>query len=217
LAAILILAGFQAIKPAAILKVWRTNALSASVFLLTLVSTLFLPVQQAIFLGVVIQFLLVIFESAERMTIMELVPTEDGDFEERPAPSKLPSNRVTMLLPYGSLFFAAARDFEEEAPNAEETKNAAVIVILRGRNKLGSTAMGVFELYAKTLRDNGGRLFLGEVNEILRAQIERTGTLDQIGEESILPAGEQMLASLQHNYKQAQIWLSDMHSKGNDG
>jgi SulP family sulfate permease len=122
-----------------------------------------------------------------------------------------------MLLPYGSLFFAAARDFEEEAPNAEETKNAAVIVILRGRNKLGSTAMGVFELYAKTLRDNGGRLFLGEVNEILRAQIERTGTLDQIGEESILPAGEQMLASLQHNYKQAQIWLSDMHSKGNDG
>ena len=40
--------------------------------------------------------------------------TEDGDFEERPAPKQLPGDAVTVLLPYGSLFFAAARDFEEE-------------------------------------------------------------------------------------------------------
>jgi SulP family sulfate permease len=216
LAAILILAGFQAIKPAAIRKVWTTNHISAAVFLLTLVATLFLPVQQAIFLGVVIQFLLVIFQSAERMTIMELVPTEDGDFEERPAPEVLPSDQVTMLYPYGSLFFAAARDFEEEAPNAEQTKHAAVIVILRGKHGLGSTAMGVFEGIAKTLRDNGGRLYLAEVSDTLRAQLERTGTLGEIGEENILPEGERLLASLRRDYELAQAWLEETTSSEDD-
>ena len=42
-----------------------------------------------------------------------------------------------MLLPYGSLFFAAAIDFEEKAPKVGQAKHAAVIVILRGRQKLG--------------------------------------------------------------------------------
>jgi len=216
LAAILILAGFQAIKPAAIRKVWTTNHLSASVFLLTLVATLFLPVQQAIFLGVVIQFFLVIFQSSERMTIVELVPTGDGDFEERPAPEVLPSDQVTMLFPYGSLFFAAARDFEEEAPNADETHHAAVIVILRGKQKLGSTAMGVFERIAKTMRDNGGRLYLAEVSEALRAQLERTGTLSEIGEENILPEGKRLLASLRRDYEQAQAWLEETTSSSDE-
>ena len=215
LAAILILAGFQAIKPTEIRKVWTTNALSASVFSLTLVATLFLPVQRAIFLGVIIQFFLFIFQSAERMTIMELVPTEDGDFEERPAPKVLPSDKVTLLIPYGSLFFAAARDFEEEAPNAEETHHAAVIVSLHGRQKLGSTAMGVFEGMAKMLRDKGGRLYLAEVSEALRQQLKRTGTLEEIGEENIISAGDKLLASLHQVYAEARNWL-EMSSSGDD-
>jgi SulP family sulfate permease len=208
LAAILILAGFQAIKPVEIRKVWNTNSLSAAVFAVTLVATLFLPVQRAIFAGVLIQILLVLFQSAEAMTIKELVPTEDGDFVERPAPKNLPSDRVTVLLPYGSLFFAAAIDFEEEAPSAEEAKHAAVIVILRGRLNLGSTAIGVFERYAKAIQQNGGRLYLAEVDDSVRKQLEKTGTLQVIGADNILPAGDHVLASLKQVYAVAQDWLN---------
>jgi SulP family sulfate permease len=209
LAGILILAGLQAIKPAEIRRVWNTNPLSASVFLLTLVATLFLPVHQAIFLGVVIQVLLFIFQSAERMTIMELVPTADGDFEERPAPADLPSDRVTVLLPYGSLFFAAARDFEEEAPSADPASHAAVILILRGRQQLGSTATGVFERYARAIQKNGGRLYLAEVSDTVRAQLEKTGALEVIGAGNILPARDRLLASLRQACDQAQAWLAE--------
>ena len=59
------------------------------------------------------------------MAIMQLVQTEDGDFLELDAPEKLQSGRVTMMLPYGSLFFAAARDFEEEAPSANEASSCS--------------------------------------------------------------------------------------------
>lgn len=207
LAGILILAGFQAIKPIEIRKVWNTNSLSAAVFLLTLVATLFLPVQTAIFLGVVIQIFLFIIQSSERMTIMELVPTGDGDFEERPAPAELASNQVTMLLPYGSLFFAAAIDFEEEAPKVGEAKHAAVIVILRGRHNLGSTVIAVFERYAKAIQENGGRLLLAEVGESVRAQLERTGAIATIGTDNIIPSGDRMYTSLRQIYDDAQAWI----------
>ena len=160
-------------------------------------------------MGVIIQFFLIIIQSAERMTIMELIPTEDGDFEERPAPKALPSDQVTMLLPYGSLFFAGARDFEEETPNAEVNHHAAVIVILRGRQKLGSTAMCVFEEIAKKMRNRGSRLYLAEVSDSLREQLERTGTLDEIGEKNILPAGDKLQASLNRVYAEANQWLKN--------
>jgi SulP family sulfate permease len=212
LAAILILAGFQAIKPGEIRKVWNTNYLSAAVFLLTLVATLFLPVQRAIFFGVIVQIFLVIFQSAERMTIMELVPTEDGDFEERPAPKSLPSDRVTMLLPHGSLFFAAAIDFEEEAPALEGVNHAAVIVTLRGRQQLGSTAIIVFERLAKALREINSQLFLAEVSDPVRKQLERTGSLEVIGAENVLPAGDKILASLNQVYADAHKWLEETSS-----
>ncbi|MFA9406641.1 MAG: SulP family inorganic anion transporter [Anaerolineales bacterium] len=217
LAAILILAGFQAIKPIEIRKVWNTTSLSAAVFLFTLIATLFLPVQQAIFLGVIIQIFLFIFQSAERMSIIELIPTEDGDFEEHPAPAVLQSNRVTMLLPYGSLFFAAARDFEEEAPSPEDATYSAVIVILRGREQIGSTAIGVFERYAAALKENGGRLFLAEVSESVRLQLEKTGALEVIGAENVLAVGERMMASLQSAYDTAQAWLMETESPDTGG
>ena len=217
LAAILILAGFQSIKPTEIRKVWNTTALSAAVFLFTLIATLFLPVQQAIFLGVIIQIFLFIFQSSERMTIIELIPTGDGDFEEKPAPAALQSDRVTMLLPYGSLFFAAARDFEEEAPSPDEATHSAVIVILRGRIQLGSTSIGVFERYADALKENNGRLILAEVSESVRSQLEKTGAIDVIGAENVLPAGDKMMASLQSAYDTALAWLEETDSSSAGG
>ena len=207
LAGILIYAGIQSIKPGEIRMVWNTNSISRFSMVLTLVATLFLPVQQAIFMGVVIQAAIYIFQAAERMTIVELTPTSDGDFVERPAPEQLPGNQTTLLLPYGSLFFAAARDFEEEAPVADETEHAAVVIILRGRKQLGSTAIGVFERYAQTLQQNGGQLFLADVNDSVRAQLQKTGALSVIGEENIIPANDLLLESTQLAYEAAETWL----------
>jgi len=59
--------------------------------------------------------------------------------------------------------------------------------------------MCVFKGIARGLRENGGCLYLAEVNNTLRAQLERTGTLAEIGEENILPEGERMYASLRRD------------------
>lgn len=136
-----------------------------------------------------------VFQAAERMTIMELRPTESGDFEEVPAPPILPDHQVTMLVPHGSFFFAGASDFEEEAPKADDAQGAVVVLFLRGRKELGSTAMGVLHRYALTLQDGNGRLILADVEETVRKQLERTGMLAFFGEENVLHADPKILAS----------------------
>ena len=209
LAAILIYAGAMSIKPVEIRKVWNTNTLSAAIFTLTLFATLVLPVQQAIFLGVIIQILLYIFQAAERMAVMQLVLTPEGDFREEIAPTKLTSNQVTILVPRGSLFFAAARDFEEEVPSTDEAHNAVVIIDLRGRLQVGSTFMGVLERYSQALQANGGKLFLVNVSEPIYRQLQKTGTLQVLGSDSILHTSGLYLGSLQSALTTAQKWLSD--------
>ena len=99
--------------------------------------------------------------------------------------------------PIAALFFAAAMDFEVEAPKVGGAKHPGVVVILRGRHNLGSTAIAVFERYAKVIHDNGGMLFLAEVSASVRAQLEKTGAIDVIGADIVLPAGDLMFASLQ--------------------
>ncbi len=209
LAGILIYAGVQSIKPDQIRDVWTNNLVSRVVMLVTFVATLFLPVQQAIFLGVVLHIVLYVFTAAERMTVTELVPTDDNDFLQQPAPDVLPSDEVTILNLSGSLFFAAARDFEEEAPSTDDAEHAAVIIPLRGRQTLGSTAIGVLERYAAALQANGGRLIISDVSESVMEQFERTGAMDVLGKENLLPADDRILGSLHEAVAEAERWLAE--------
>ena len=200
LAAILIYAGYQTIKPARIRMVWNTNSLSRVVMVVTFIFTLFLPVQQAVFVGVALQVILFVYKSAERMEITELMPTASGDYLEGPAPDVLPDWRVTMLVPHGSLFFAGASDFEEEAPSAEGVQGAVVVLVLRGRRALGSTALQVFRGYAEALQKGNGRLLLVDVNDAVVEQLERTGLLADFGPENILPQNPLLVASTKDAY-----------------
>ena len=59
---------------------------------------------------------------------------------EQDAPKDVTPEKATVLIPYGSLFYAASQAFEEELPSVtEETKHAVVILSLRQRDDLGST------------------------------------------------------------------------------
>ena len=75
--------------------------------------------------------------------------------------------------------------------------------------QLGSTAIGVFGRYAQALEANGGRLFLAEVSDSVRDQLEKTGTLETFGADSILPAGDRVLASQRQAYATAEAWLAE--------
>jgi len=207
LSGLLVVVGFQTIKPHEIATVWQTNTVARTAMVLTFASTLVMPLQFAILVGVAISILLYVFRSSNEVRVVQFVPVEGGLPVEQPAPAELPSHQVTMLYPYGSLFFAATATFEQELPEAGQAQQAVVILILRGHQEEGSTFIMVLSRYTKTLQANGGKLMLAGVSPTLRDQLRRTGAMDFIGEENVFMVEDQLGASMSAAYLSAKAWL----------
>ena len=207
LAGLLIVVGFQTIKPTAIKTVWQTGRVPRVVMLITFAGTLMMPLQYAVLLGVATAILLYLFQGANRVRLVELVPVKGGFPMEQPVPRQLASRRVTALFPYGSLFYAAAKTLEENLPAADEARQAVVIFLLRGYDEFGSTMIGVLDRYARTIQGNGGKLMLAGVSEDVIAQLERTGLLRLIGRENVFVEQPQWGAAANQALEAAQAWL----------
>ena len=187
LAALVIVAGVQMVNVNAIQTVWQTNPISRTIMAVTFVCTLIMPLQYAVFTGVVISILLLVFQQSNTLRIVEWVPRENGWPVEQPAPKQLESGKVTVLYTYGNLFYAAADTFEKSLPVPDSTRRAVVILLFRGYDDIGSTVIGALRRYTAALQANAGKLILAGVSPALRDQLQRTGMLNLIGEENIFP------------------------------
>ena len=212
LAGLLIVIGFQTLKPDDVRMVWKTGPVQQAVMVLTFVAALVIPLQYAVLMGVGIAILLFVFRQSNKVTIKEWVFDRDGKRRDLPLeqdpPQVLPSERVTILAPFGSLFFAAAPVFEEQLPTVEEkTHHAAVILSLRTRSELGSTFLGVIQRYAKGLAEHDSRLLLAAVSQESRNQFKQVGLLDDIGRENVFLDTEIVGESIHEALDEATAWL----------
>jgi SulP family sulfate permease len=207
LAGLLIVIGYQTIKPTDILTVWQTGQTPRVVMLITFVGTLIMPLQFAVLLGVAISIVLYISQQANRIKLVEIIPQKGGFPVEGPAPAQLPSHKITMLFPYGSLFYAAAKTLEENLPAPEGSENAVVIFLMRGYDQFGSTMIGVLGRYTRTVQDHGGKVILAGLNEGILSQLERTGLLELIGKENIFMATQEYGIAANQAFEYAQNWL----------
>jgi sulfate permease, SulP family len=208
LAGLVIVAGVQMVNVNAIRTVWQTNTVVRAVMLVTLCSTLIMPLQYAVFLGVGISILLFVFQQSETIKVVEWVVGEGIWPVEKPAPKKLESERLIVLHIYGNLFYAAASTLEAALPAVEDAHRAVVLLALRGYEDIGSTVSQVLRRYTEALKANDGRLILVGVASSLQDQLQRTGMVELIGEENIFPAtdtiGEAGIQAI-HTAKQ---WLA---------
>lgn len=208
LAGLVIVAGVQMINTQNIRTVWQTNLVSRTIMLITFGSTLVMPLQYAVFLGVAFAILLFVFQQSNTLRIVEWDTQETGWPVERPAPSQLKSTQVTVLFVYGNLFYAAADTFEKNLPAVEGSQRAVVILLLRGYEDIGSTVNEVLRRYTQALQANAGKLILAGVAPSLRQQLQRTALLDMIGEENIFMATETIGEAANAAVRAAQEWLA---------
>ncbi|MFV0524854.1 MAG: SulP family inorganic anion transporter [Acidimicrobiales bacterium] len=173
LAAILAVASVGSISIPMIRTVWRSGLSSQVALGTTLMATLFLPVAAAVGIGVALSILLHLGQQTADVRLVELVDTDDG-VVERPAPTVLRSDDTTVLNVYGSMFYAGARQVETLLPSTEGAHNATVILRLRGRARLGATAIIVLSGYAAKLAETGGHLALSGVEPTLADQLRES-------------------------------------------
>jgi SulP family sulfate permease len=207
LAALMILAGLSAIDRREARSIWNTGGAARLAILVTFLATLVLSVPLAVATGVVLTIVLFVASSATDVKVRALVPVGDGRLAERRPPSRLPSDAVTVLDVYGSLFFAGARTLREMLPSPEGATHPAVVLRLRGRTRVGATLIAVLDDYADALADVGGRLYLSGVDEDLSAQLQRVGKLDLEQEVRLVPADEIVGASTARAMESACAWL----------
>jgi SulP family sulfate permease len=175
LAGLVIVAGIQMINVNNIQIVWQTNPVSRAIMVITFVSTLMIPLQFAVLLGIALSIILFVFQQSNILQIVEWDVQDSGWPVEKPVSKQLESNQVTILFPYGNLFYAAADALEKKLPSPDGTQRPVVILILRGMDDLGSTVIGTLHRYAASLYACNGKLMLVGVSPSLHNQLQRTG------------------------------------------
>jgi sulfate permease, SulP family len=120
---------------------------------------------------------------------------------------------VTLIDIYGSLYYAGARTLAARLPDPSGVEQPVVVLRLRGRTRLGATAIVVIDGYTRRLADAGGRLFLSGVDADLAAQLDRTDRLPAGGAVQVVTATQVIGESSDKAYAEAQRWLADQPRK----
>lgn len=208
LAAIMIVAGFQAIKFADLRSIWRVAGTARWAMVVTLLATLLTSIPVAVGLGVLLTMVLFVVRAGQSTEVHELVREDDGQIHVRDdAPSELRSGEVTVLDIYGPLYFAAARTLRERLPAPDSAEGAAVVLRIRGNSQIGATFIEEIDDYAHELAEHGGRLYLCGMTPDLAERFRRADRFD-LGDEVVLVPGEEILgSSLREAVRQARAWV----------
>ncbi len=206
IAAVLIVAGFSTFKFEEIKDIWDVSHSSRMVMMVTFIATLTVEIQEAVLIGVILSIMDFMYTSAQDVRVVELVEQDEGVFVERPSPTQISDDSITILYAWGAHFFASARTIEVLLPDADEAKRAVVILRLHGRSHVGSTFIQVLERYAGRLQANGGKLILSGVSQNVREQLERTETFEMIPEADVFMAEETLGGSTKKAMVAAEAW-----------
>ncbi|MCA9981588.1 MAG: SulP family inorganic anion transporter [Anaerolineales bacterium] len=209
LAGLLIVVGFRTLKPTQVTMVWKTGLVQQLVMGLTFLAALFIPLQYAVLVGVALAVLLFVFQQSNKVTVKawEIGP---GQYPvETDPPATIPPQQMTILVPYGTLFYAATPVFNEQLPQIDaQTHRAVVILSLRGQKEVGSTFLKVLTKYALKLHERESKLLLTGLEPYVVEQMERTGVLRTIGRENIFPATEGIGMALLQGVAAGEAWLA---------
>ncbi|MBL3700772.1 SulP family inorganic anion transporter [Leucobacter luti] len=208
LAALLILIGVRTFKLHQVLLVWKTGPIQATVLAVTFVLTLLIPLQYAALTGVGLAVILFVVRQSNRVVLKHWVFDDERPLpREVPAPETLPVGETVVLVPYGSLFFAAAPVIERQLPGVPAAAHGTAVVFrLRGKDQIGSTFLRVLETYSTALRAAGGTLILAGVSDSVNGQLRATGALDRLGAAHVFPEYERLGDSVTRAREFAAEW-----------
>jgi SulP family sulfate permease len=193
LAGLLIVIGFQTLKPHQIALVWNTGLIQRTVMATTFALTLLLPLQYAVLAGVALSVLLFVVRMSNRLELKRMIVEPGRPPMEEDSPDTLESGDVVVLSLYGSLFFAAAKSLGELLPTVSpESRDATVIINMRGRSQIGSTLAGTLDSYQAKLAERGSTLMLSDVGRRLFAQLDQMDLVDAIGTANIFQYDRQI-------------------------
>lgn len=167
-----------------ILKASRSEAMVLGV---TFFATLFLELEFAILLGIILS-LVVYLSKTSRPRIYVRVPDPNLPKRQFVTNPELPQcPQLSMVRIDGSLFFGAVPYVREKlrALEEQEPSQKHLLIIAKGINFLDVAGAEFLADEAKRRKRAGGGLYLHEVKEGVCDPLKKTGLADQIGRENL--------------------------------
>lgn len=193
LAGMIIVIAYSMVDMQRIKLSWQSGRNSQIVLLGTMIATLVLPLEYAIYIGVMLS-LVVILRATGKTDLTALVALPEGDYEEVPLHRAAPTPVVTINMS-GDIYFAAAEDLDSELLRALSPKTRVVVLRMKRLRAAGSTAMAMLEHFWVLLRERQIYLIVCGVERDLEALMKSTGLLRKIGEENIFYADNKLFQS----------------------
>lgn len=207
LAGLLIVVGATTVKPMKALAVARTGPVPMTVMGITFALTLLIPLQYAVLVGVGISVLMFVIGQSSRLTTRRLELREDGLVVETEPPATLPPGEVVVLQPYGPIFFATASVLHQQMPSVTPaSRNAVVVLRLRGTDEAGATLLDVLRAYDRSLHEVGSRLLVVTDNDRVIAQLRRQRV---VGADAVYRGTAVIGEATRRARRDARAWIQD--------
>ncbi len=209
LAAVMIFAMASALKIEESIQVWNSGWASRIGLIGTFLVTLFVPVENAVLIGVLLSFTLYFFTSSKLVKLHRIRLLSDGRFEETAFPAEIENETVYIFAVDGDLHFTGARMLENQWPKLDpQTRSPVIILELRGRNNIGATLTEVLETFYDKIKKAEGRFYITELGENSYASF-RTQVASEVLEGMHILKKESIIGkSTEQAVLEAQAWLN---------
>jgi SulP family sulfate permease len=187
--------GLKLVDVARLRAVFQTTTGDRAVLVTTFGAVLFAEhLEYALFLGVGVSIFYALLR-AEGFKLRVLLEGGDGSLYEPPDGRPIETSEVTLLNLQGELFFAAAEELQTELTRMLDHEARFLVLRVQEAYNLDATTAEALAHVAKEARERGGRLILCGVRPGMYGTLERAGLLSAIGEDAILRAEGEVLAS----------------------
>lgn len=180
LAVLVIAIGISLINKRTIKIVTRATRSDAIVFGVTFGSSMLLPLDTAIYIGVGVSIMLFLKKVA-RPDMVEYAFNEKGELAEMPNQSSRELPEVSIVHVEGELFFGAADLFRDQMRRICEDPNLKIVVLkMRNAHHMDATGVMALEELVRYMNEMGRYLILSEAKVELIRVLKNAGLYDYI-------------------------------------
>lgn len=183
LAGILIVIAYGMIDKKAIAFSYRATRADKAVLIATFLSTLFLELEMAVYVGVILSIALFLKKVANPQ--ISLVTPRLSDNKMAPFQEERSCPQIAIFEISGSLFFGAIEEMEKKLLELRTMNQNIYIIRMRGVRILDATGAHALERFLKDVEKNNEHVIFTNMSDSVRHTIENCGLMKEIGEEHI--------------------------------
>ncbi|NHZ72660.1 MAG: STAS domain-containing protein, partial [Aquificales bacterium] len=190
LSGVLIVTAFNMIDQEEIKRIWQGAPGDAAIMLLTLFGTLFLSLEFAVLLGILLSFALYVLRTSTPRVQAVIPDVGFKHFTYKPDQEPCPQLLIIEIL--GDLYFGAVGFVEDTILDLMEKNPTQRFLMLRMHSVdlIDFSGIHMLENLVRSYRDRGGDLFMVRVSYTVRKVMESTDFVEYLGEENILSDDE---------------------------